>query len=412
MAATRLPYLILILPLWKPFPGGWPCPARVGADLRRLPVLALPDGNGVESRGRFRGYHISWFDTGEDAPDKVGKNGRRPRIAAANVGGGSDRGEHRAQRDRQGVRQRVSRRAQAVARRRRRRVLGARRSVRLRQVDRVADDRRARDDHVRRVAHRRQGRERPRAQGPRHRHGVPVVRLVPAPHRARQHRLRAQAEEDAQGRDQRARRQRGQDPRAHREPRPQAGPAVGWPAPAGGDGPRDRAPTAGVLDGRAAVEPRRQAARPDAGRGLQAPARAQRHHRVRHPRPDRGDDDGRPGGGAVTRRPAAGRHAAGPLRPSRQPLRRGLHRLAADEPARGDGVEQRWRHHVEVRQQHSHRPGVGAGEVPVARRLRRETGRRRDPSGAPAASAPTARPTPSAASSTCEKASAPRSSCT
>ena len=84
----------------------------------------------------------------------------------------------------------------------------------------------------------------------------------------------------------------------------------------------------------------------------------------------------------------------------------------ADEPARGDRVEQRRRHHVEVRQQHPHRAGVGAGDGPVARRLRREAGRRRDPSRAPAASAPTARPTPSAASSKSEKASARRSSST
>ena len=35
--------------------------------------------------------------------------------------------------------------------------------------------------------------------------------------------------------------------------------------------------------------------------------------------------------------PAAGRHPAGALRQAGQPVRRGLHRLAADEPARGDG---------------------------------------------------------------------------
>ena len=73
------------------------------------------------------------------------------------------------------------------------------------------------------------------------------------------------------------------------------------------DGPGDRAPAAGVPDGRAAVEPRRQAARADARRGLQDPALAQRHHRLRDPRPDRGDDDGRSGRGAVAWLPAAGR---------------------------------------------------------------------------------------------------------
>ena len=49
-----------------------------------------------------------------------------------------------------------------------------------------------------------------------------------------------------------------------RVPRPQAGQAVGRSAPARGDGTGDRAPAAGVPDGRAAVEPRRQAPRADA----------------------------------------------------------------------------------------------------------------------------------------------------
>ena len=218
--------------------------------------------------------------------------------------------------------------------------------------------------------------------------------------------------QDAQGRDQRARREGGEDPRAHREPRSRAGPAVGWPAPARGDGPRDRAPAAGVLDGRAAVEPRRQAARPDAGRGLQAPALAQRHHRLRDPRPDRGDDDGRSRRGAVPRRPAAGRHAAGPLRPPGQPVRRGVHRLAADEPARGDRVEQRRRHDAEAREQHPHRAGVGAGDAPVARRLRRAGGSRSASVPSTCRSRPTAPPTPSTASSKSARASAPRSSST
>ena len=59
------------------------------------------------------------------------------------------------------------------------------------------------------------------------------------------------------------------------------------------------------------------------------------HHRLRHPRPDRGDDAGRPGRRAQARRPAAARHPARALREPRQPLRRRVHRLTADElPAR------------------------------------------------------------------------------
>ena len=54
----------------------------------------------------------------------------------------------------------------------------------------------------------------------------------------------------------------------------------------------------------------------------------------------------------LSRRPAAGRHAAEPLRPSPQPVRRRLHRLAADEPAPSRRVTQRQRHDVARGQQH------------------------------------------------------------
>ena len=94
------------------------------------------------------------------------------------------------------------------------------------------------------------------------------------------------------------------DPRADRVDRPQAGPAVRRPAPAGGHGPGHRPRARGVPDGRAAVQPRRQAARADAGRGQPHPAAPGRGDRLRHPRPDRGDDHGQPGRGHA-QRPAA-----------------------------------------------------------------------------------------------------------
>jgi hypothetical protein len=87
----------------------------------------------------------------------------------------------------------------------------------------------------------------------------------------------------------------------------------------------------GVPDGRAAVEPRREAAGPDARRDRGAAEPAGGHHPLRHPRPDRGDDDGGPGRGPQARRADAGRRAPDPLRPPRQPLRRRVHRLAVDE---------------------------------------------------------------------------------
>ena len=77
--------------------------------------------------------------------------------------------------------------------RRRRRVLRLRRPLRLRQVHAAADDRRPRGHHLRRHPHRRQaGQPRP-AQPARDRHGLPVLRALPPPHRPRQHGPRPQA---------------------------------------------------------------------------------------------------------------------------------------------------------------------------------------------------------------------------
>ena len=105
-------------------------------------------------------------------------------------------------------------------------------------------------------------------------------------------------------------------------------------APAGRDGPRDRPRAAGVPDGRAALEPRREAARRDARRDRPAPARPRRHDDLRHARPGGGDHARRPRRRDAGRLPAADRLAAGALQPAGQPLRRRVHRLAGDEPRR------------------------------------------------------------------------------
>ena len=73
---------------------------------------------------------------------------------------------------------------------RRRRVRRHRRPVGLRQVDAAADGRRARRDHRRRDRHRRPGRQRRRAEGTRHRDGLPELRALSAHERVRQHGLR------------------------------------------------------------------------------------------------------------------------------------------------------------------------------------------------------------------------------
>ena len=64
--------------------------------------------------------------------------------------------------------------------------------------------------------------------------------------------------------------------------------------------------------------------------------RPRRDDALRHARPGRGDDDGRPRRRHAQGRAAAGGAAAGALRPPGQPLRRRLHRQPGDEHARGD----------------------------------------------------------------------------
>ena len=114
----------------------------------------------------------------------------------------------------------------------------------------------------------------------------------------------------------------------------------------------------GVPDGRAAVEPGRQAARADAHPGRADPAAARHDDALRHPRPDRGDDARRPRRGDARRDHPAGRHAEGALRRPDQPVRGRLHRLAGDEL-------------------HPRAPGGGQGPAAVRRRADPRRRRRR-----------------------------------
>ena len=86
----------------------------------------------------------------------------------------------------------------------------------------------------------------------------------------------------------------GAHPRHHRPARPPAEAALRRPAPARRDGPRHRAQPQGVPVRRAAVEPRRQAARADAHRDQEGAPEGHDDDDLRHPRPGRGDDPGRP----------------------------------------------------------------------------------------------------------------------
>ena len=104
-----------------------------------------------------------------------------------------------------------------------------------------------------------------------------------------------------QGRDQHQGRGGCADPGSPGPSGAQAGEPVRRPAPARGDGPGDRARPEGVPDGRAAVEPRRQAARADADRGGADPAASRDHDGLRHARSDRGHDARRPRRGDARR---------------------------------------------------------------------------------------------------------------
>ena len=145
------------------------------------------------------------------------------------------------------------------------------------------------------AADRRSRRQRRAAQGSRHRHGVPELCALSAHVGPRQPRLRTQAAQGPQGRDRAPGERGGRDDPAPEAPRPQAEGAVRRAAPARRARSGDRPRAGGVPDGRAALQPRRQAARPDPRRDRPPPPAAPDDRRLRHPRPGRGDDDGHRG---------------------------------------------------------------------------------------------------------------------
>ena len=167
-------------------------------------------------------------------------------------------------------------------------------------------------------------------EGARHRDGLPELRALPAHDGVREHRLRAcklrkvrRQEIDA------ARRRRRGDARARELARPQAAGALRRAAPARRDGPRDRARAARVPDGRAALEPRREAARADARRDRCASSgsSASTTIYVTHDQVEAMTMGDRVAVHAQ-RRAAAGRHAAAGLRQPGEHVRRRVHRLA------------------------------------------------------------------------------------
>ena len=149
------------------------------------------------------------------------------------------------------------------------------------------------------------------AQGPRHRHGVPVLRALSADDGEGQPVLRPEERRRAEGRDRAAHRAHRRDPADRAAARAQAVAALRRPAPARRHRPRAGARRRRVPVRRAAVQPRRQAALGAARRDQAAAPEARQHDDLRHPRPDRGDDAGRPHRGHEGRPDPAARRAAG-----------------------------------------------------------------------------------------------------
>ena len=159
-----------------------------------------------------------------------------------------------------------------------RRVRRAGRPVGLRQVHAARHDRRARDRHLRRDLDRRARRQQRRAEGPRHRDGVPVLRALPDDDGAPEHHLRHGEPRRAEGAS-RTRRSSASAALLHIEhaAAPQARPALRRPAAARRHGPGAGARSGALPLRRAALQPRRQAPRRDAHRDQEAlPARSAR----------------------------------------------------------------------------------------------------------------------------------------
>ena len=227
--------------------------------------------------------------------------------------------------------------------RRRRRIHRHRRPLGLRQVDAAADGRRARGDHRR--ARSSIGDRVVNALEPKDRDIAMVFQNYALyPHMsvfdnmAYGLKIRGLAKDDIEARVDRAAAILELGPLLERKPRA----ALGRPAPARRDGPRDRARARGVPVRRAAVEPRRQAARADALRDPEAAPAPGDDQPLRDARPGRGDDARAPDDRDERRPRRADRHADGGLREPGDAVRRRIHRLAVDEfPRRQVGGRRR-----------------------------------------------------------------------
>ena len=168
-------------------------------------------------------------------------------------------------------------------------------------------------------------------------------------------------------RDPPARRRGARQPRPRPSRRPPAAPALGRPAAARRDRARAGLQPARHPDGRAALQPRRQAARGGARLAARADPEDAPLGAGRHARPERGDGDVGPDPAAQQRRDRAGGHAAGALRPAAHPVRRRLH--GQQQQGRGQGRRTARRlGPARGRRLAALGPGARRGAPPAARR--------------------------------------------
>src|SRR5437667_303537 len=184
--------------------------------------------------------------------------------------------------------------------------------------------------------HRRSGCRRALARAAALRHGVSALRLISAPRRGRDRRVRLARQEAGGTGDGRAAGRRGVGARRSRGLRaaPGAG-AVGRAAAARGAGARARSRAARALAGRAPVEPRPGAARAHAPRAAPAHQARRDHDPLRDPRAGGGLRPGRPRRGARRGAARPGRDPGRSVRAPGEPLRRHLRRPRQRVPRRG-----------------------------------------------------------------------------
>ncbi len=268
------------------------------------------------------------------------------------------------------------------------RVLQPPRTVRLRQDDDAAHDRRLRAADVRPDRARRAGRDLAAALPAAREHGLPELRAVPAPDDLRERRLRAPPD-GRQGRgDQVARHRDAQARRAARVRESQAQPDLGRAGAAGRPRPRPHQRARRPAARRAPRRPRPQAAQADAGRAQAHPEGGRDHVHLRDPRPGGGDDDVRSDRRDEQGRLRAARRPGDAVRAADDPLRGGLPR--GQQPPRRDvpGHRRRPRRHParrrdegpctrrgRLRTDHRRRRGAtGEDPPPSRRRIRRRPG--------------------------------------